>query len=67
MNTEKALELVQIIGRAIMDAGQIPSGQLYAAIMGKVSLETYQSVIGLLTRQGIIRNENHLLIWNIKN
>lgn len=64
---EQALQIIQVLGRAIMDAGKIPSGHLYAAVMTKISLETYQSAIGLLERQGIIKSENDLLIWNIKD
>lgn len=55
--------LVGAIRDAIREAGEegIPSGHLYAMIMDKVSLESYNSVIDLLKRTGMISECNHLL------
>jgi hypothetical protein len=39
----------------------IPSGHLYARLMGKLSLDQYQSAINLLVDSGRITNKGHLL------
>lgn len=39
----------------------VPDGHLYAMVMDKINLSTYQSIIALLVRQGRITNSNHLL------
>lgn len=41
--------------------GGIPSGELYAILMGKIDIHTYQTVIGVLQQEGYITVKNHLL------
>ena len=63
-NQERAaLEIVIAIGQTIKELGSIPSGHLYAQLMGKMSLETYTKIIDLLVRTGAVKNEGHLLTW----
>lgn len=58
-----ALAIVLAVGEAIKDLGSVPSGHLYAQLMGRMSLETYNKVIALLVKTGAVKNENHLLTW----
>jgi len=60
---ETALLVCGAVLEAIKEAGPqgLPSGHLYAALCGKLSLENYQAIIEILTRLGKIRNSNHLL------
>lgn len=48
---------------AIGAAGQlgVGSGVLYSMLMGKLSLEQYNAIIGGLVRAGKITNDNHVL------
>ena len=63
-NQERAaLAIVLAVGEAIKELGSVPSGHLYARLMGQMSLETYNKVIGLLVKTGAIKNEGHLLTW----
>jgi len=39
----------------------IPSGHLYAMLMGNMSLDDYNTVIGLMIKAGGITNVGHLL------
>ena len=60
---------VKAIADCIKEAGQIPAGHLYAALMGHgCTLNAFEQIVGLLTstRQGkaLVRRENDLLIWN---
>lgn len=63
-NQEKAaLAIVIAVGEAIKELGSVPSGHLYARLMGNMSLETYNKVIALLVKTGAVKDENHLLTW----
>lgn len=60
---QAALEVVLAVGSAIKELGSVPSGHLYARLMGKLDLESYNKVIGILVKTGAVKNENHLLTW----
>lgn len=71
MKAEKVVErlqtaekLIEAINDMIKETGQkgIPSGHLYAMLMGKITIEVYQAVIAYLVKAGKITNRNHLLI-----
>ena len=55
--------VVGTIRGAIQEAGEegIPSGHLYAMLMDKMSLGSYQGIIDLLKKKGMITENNHLL------
>lgn len=57
------LELVHTLIEASGPEG-IPSGHLYAALMGFMDLETYQSLIDLMIKSGGITLNNHVLRAN---
>ena len=58
-----AWQIVMAIDEAIKDFGEkgVPEGHLYAVVMGKMDLETFQSIIDILTKSGRITRANHLL------
>lgn len=58
-----ALGIVLAVGEAIKELGSVPNGHLYAQLMGKMNLETYNKVIAILVKTGAVKNENHLLTW----
>lgn len=60
---EAVLKTVFAVSDAIRDLGEVPSGQLYAQVMGHMSLASYQSVIGILKQAGVVEEKNHLLRW----
>lgn len=63
-NQEKAaLQVVLAVGSAIKELGSVPSGHLYARLMGQMSLETYTKIINILVKTGAVTNEGHLLTW----
>ena len=57
------IEISRAILETIIEAGEqgIPSGHLYAMCMGKMSLETYNHIIGTLTQGNLITSSGHLL------
>lgn len=58
-----ALAMTQAVAETIKTLGEVPSGHLYARLMDKMSLETYNSLIGLLKRAKLVEEENNLLKW----
>jgi hypothetical protein len=59
-----ALQAAHAVAELIQTVGEIPSGELYARLCGKMDLSTYQSLIGVLKGSGLVReNGMHLLIW----
>ena len=66
MTGEGIVTMLRTIAEAIKEAGPegIPSGHLYAALMGKFSsVQAYESFIGILIRSGIVRQSGHVLTF----
>jgi hypothetical protein len=61
----RAMILVtQAVADSIRDAGPIPAGHLYAALMGVMSLDLFEQVVGGLVNGGLVRRDrSHLLTW----
>ena len=61
---EAAANVVLAVADCIRELGTVPSGHLYARLMGQLDIESYQSVIGTLVRAGVVREHpSHLLEW----
>jgi hypothetical protein len=61
-NQAKAVQMVAALYEAISGIPEgIPSGHLYAAVMGTVDLTTYEQLIGVMVRSGLITRSNHVL------
>jgi hypothetical protein len=64
MTRDAVLEVIQAVAEAIKDLGEVPSGHLYAMLMGHMSLETYEGIINVLVRSGKVEKKmSHLLVW----
>ena len=59
----RAMMLAITTAEAIRTAGQIPSGTVYAMMMGQMSLKAYESILDRLVGAGLIRRDVHLLTW----
>ena len=63
-NKQAAKQALLAIASTVKDLGEVPSGHLYAALMDKMSLDVYNSLIEVLVRNKVIREEpSHLLVW----
>jgi hypothetical protein len=60
---QSAITAVSEIGKVIRDVKRIPSGHLYAQLMGVLSLEKFEIIIGLLKKTGLVTEQNNELIW----
>lgn len=54
-------EALQLLYEAIRDLGGVPSGHLYARLMGHMTLDQYNSLIGLLKTYGMVKETNFYL------
>lgn len=62
---DRAKLLIGAIMGTIKDMGSegCPSGVLYAGLLGKISLDTYQTIIDAGKRAKVIRESGHVLYW----
>ena len=58
-----AIQITLAVGDAIKALGSIPSGHLYARLMDRMSLETYEKIIGVLKNTGLVKESGNLLTW----
>lgn len=58
-------EIVALVGQLIRDShgSQVPSGELYAQLMGKLTLGQYEAIIRILIKARMVEQKNHLLTW----
>jgi len=58
------LQTIMAVADSIRELGEVPSGTLYAVLMGKLSLEGFNKVLGILKNAGLVtETEGHLLRW----
>jgi hypothetical protein len=58
---QRAIRIASALYETISALGGIPSGHLYARVMGHMSLDYYQLMIGTLIKAGLVTEENHFL------
>ena len=65
--TSDAIAVVRVahaVAETIRELGQVPSGHLYARLMGVMELHQYEQVIDLLVDARLVeRDRSHLLRW----
>ena len=61
---QAALEIIKAVADTIKELGSVPSGHLYAQLMGHLTLDQYNQIIGVLKNTGLVSESNHLLTWN---
>lgn len=62
--TVAALEIVLAIADTIRALGEVPSGHLYARLMGRMTIDQYNVVIDALVRAEVVKRDDcHMLTW----
>lgn len=62
--TEAAIQTIRAIADAIKELKEVPSGHLYAQLMGRMSLDQYNQIIGILVNAGVVKQDpSYLLHW----
>lgn len=57
------LAVIMAVAETIRELGECPSGPLYARLMGRVSFESYQSIIRTLKGANLVTERNSMLTW----
>ena len=58
------MQVIKLVGDTIKDAGQIPSGHLYAMLMPSgCTLEQFNMLIAVFKEAGKVREEKNVLYW----
>ena len=60
------LNTIKAIADTIKELKEVPSGTLYAQLMGIMTLDQYQRVIDILKRSGIVSESGNVLKWEVK-
>lgn len=60
---QAAFQATLAIAEAIRELGEVPNGELYAQVMSKLDLDTYQHIISTLKRSGLVTETANLLKW----
>lgn len=59
-----AFEVTRAVADTIRELGEVPSGHLYARMMGTMELHQYEQVIGVLKHAELVEETPaHLLRW----
>lgn len=56
---------LRALAEAVRELGSVPSGHLYAHVMGYMTLEAYEKAIACLERSTVIRRAGDVLHWNV--
>jgi hypothetical protein len=58
------LAVIMAVSETIRESKRCPSGVVYAALVGRVSLEGYNKILSILKGAGLIQETNaHELVW----
>lgn len=60
---DAAIEITKAVADAIRALKDVPSGVLYARLMGHMTLAQYESIIAVLKRGGLVREHGYVLTW----
>ena len=57
--------LLHALSETIRFLGEVPSGDIYARLAGRITLGDYEQAISILKRSGLVtETRSHLLRWN---
>ena len=59
----QGLMLMKAVCETVRELGEVPSGTVYAALMGHCTFPAYQSLISQLVNTGLISLNGNLLKW----
>ncbi len=60
---EAAVGIIAALAEAIRELGSVPSGHLYAQVMGSIDLDTYTRSLDILKGAGLIEVKSDVIRW----
>jgi hypothetical protein len=61
--TKAVIEVLMAVADAIKELKEVPSGHLYAALMGKMDIQSYEAIIRTLINSKLVARRSDLLVW----
>jgi hypothetical protein len=61
--TKAVIEVLMAVADAIKELKAVPSGHLYAALMGKMDIQSYEAIIRTLVNTKLVARRGDLLVW----
>lgn len=58
-----ALAFTMAVAETIRELGEVPSGHLYARLMDRLSLASYDAIITSLKNAKLVEEKSHVLRW----
>ena len=58
-----AFQATVAVAESLRELKQVPSGILYAQLMGVMDLPTFNALIRTLKDTGLVIEENYMLVW----
>jgi hypothetical protein len=56
-------QMILAVAETVREAKEAPTGVMYAALTGRVSLDGFQKILGILERANLIEVRNHVARW----
>ena len=60
---QAVFDVLVAITEVIRTKGEVPSGDLYASLMGSIDLRTFELILSKIKGSGLVVEKNHLLVW----
>jgi len=60
---QAAFAVLTAVSEAIRTARQIPAGELYAVLMGRMDLAGFDKLVAILVGSGLVEKRGDLLRW----
>lgn len=60
---EAAVSIMGALAEAIREVVEIPSGELYAMLCGRLTIDEYRAAIRILKRADLVHERGHVLRW----
>lgn len=60
---QAAFNAMREVAETIREMKRVPSGILWAQLMGKMDFTAYEKMIGMLKRAELVRESGHVLEW----
>ena len=57
------LMVLKAVADTVRELGEAPEGPIYAALMDRMDLATFESLVRTLVGSGLIEKRGHLLVW----
>lgn len=60
---KSGLNVIVAVTETIRECGEAPEGTLYAALMGRMDLQTFEKIVAVIVNTGLVEKRGNLLRW----